>query len=521
MSKNIAKATGLILVINMIVKLSGLLRETAIANSFGATGVTDAYLVAYTLPYFLQSVLGSALVTVVVPILTKYWLEGSEEEASLVGSSLINVVGILLAGLTVLGILVAPGLVHLTAPDLPAENFTLAVQLTRIMFPAVIFMGVGMVITGITNSRFNFALGAAASGVSNIIIIIGACFFTSAGIVGLAWATLISFVGFLLIQIPALKKVGFRYQLVLRWNHPAVKQVLKEIMPIFLGVAVNQIYFAINRIFASGLAEGSITILNYASKLMNLPIGIFVAAVASAIYPALSENAIEKNQKSLAETMKKGMSLIFLVAVPAAVGLIVLRVPIVQLLFERGSFLPDDTQATAFALLFFCIGLVPVAVNMVLTRAYYAMNDVKRPVILGLLSIVVNVIFSFILIEPLAHGGLALANSLAALFNTCLLYIGLLKKVPDLRKTGVLHSLGKMIIAALIMGVAVYFGNRLLGHIGGAGTLWLALRVFLAIGLGCLVYVLAALVLKVNELYDLWEMIRKKVVKRLTKTARE
>ena len=274
-------------------------------------------------------------------------------------------------------------------------------------------------------------------------------------------------------------------------------------------------------IFASGLAEGSITILNYASKLMNLPIGIFVAAVAAAIYPALSENAIEKKQKSLAETMKKGISLIFLVAVPAAVGLIVLRVPIVQLLFERGSFLPDDTQATAFALLFFCIGLVPVAVNMVLTRAYYAMNDVKRPVILGLLSIVVNVIFSFILIGPFAHGGLALANSLAALFNTCLLYVGLLKKVPEFRKAGVLRPLGKMIIAALIMGVAVYFGNRLLGYIGGTGTLWLALRVFLAIGLGCLVYVLAALVLKVNELYDLWEMIRKKVVKRLTKTARE
>ena len=290
MAKNILKATGVVLVMNLVVKLLGFLRETSLANAFGASDLSDAYLSAYTIPYFLQAILGYALVTAVVPTLTKYLVEGDREQADHVASALINLTALLLTVITVLGILVCDWLVKLLAPGYEVEQAALTATLARIMFPSVVFMGVGMVITGICNAHYRFAVSAFAPGMSNIIIIIALLFFSSAyGIWGAAWGTLLSFVGFMLIQLPVLWQIKFKYRLVFDYKHPAVHQVLAQIGPIILGVAVNQIYFAINRIFASWLAEGTISSINYANKLMMLPMGIFVAAVANAIYPALSE----------------------------------------------------------------------------------------------------------------------------------------------------------------------------------------------------------------------------------------
>ncbi len=512
MPPSIARSAGIILIINMAVKILGFLRETFIARGFGATWLTDSYLVAYTLPYFLQAILGYALVTVVVPVLTKYRLEEDSAQASLVGSSLINLMSILLAGLTIIGIIIAPGLVFITAPGLPPEAAALSVKLARIMFPSVVFMGVGMVITGILNSGFRFGWAAFAPGCSNLIIILGVVFFPGAGITGLAYATLISFLGLLLIQLPSLKKSGFKYTLVCDFRHPAVRGVLRDILPIVLGVAVNQIYFALNRVFASGLAEGSISALNYASKLMNLPVGIFVAAVASAIYPSLSARALEKDAGLLAETMEKGLGLVALVAIPSAVGLIVLRNPIVALLFERGAFDAQATQITAYALLFFCLGLVPVALNMVLTRAYYALGDVRTPVMVGLLSIIANIIASLLFLKPLGHGGLALANSLAALINTVILYLGLGKKIPGLITAGFGKALLKMLSASLIMALCLYAFLPLLKALGGYGSAWLALRIGVLVALGAAAYLLAAFFLKVKEIKELLTLIKHKIL---------
>ena len=352
MGKSIMKATGVVLIMNLVVKLLGFLRETFIAGAFGAADVTDAYLIAYTIPYFLQSILGYALVAVMVPVLTKYLVKGDQKEAWYVGSCAINITAILLTVITLLGILVSGIVVRILAPGFEAEQTALTVNLTRIMFPAVIFMGVGMVLTGIANASYHFAVPAFAPGLSNLIIIFTVILFaTTTGVYGLAVGTLVSFIGFFLVQVPVLWRIGFRYRFVLGWHHPDIQQMLRQILPIILGVAVNQIYFAINRIFASGLAEGTISVLNYANKLMMLPLGIFVAAVVSAIYPSLSELALKKNMSQLAVTLKKGLGMICLVAIPAAVGLCVLAEPIIQLLFERGAFTHADTLATALSLI--------------------------------------------------------------------------------------------------------------------------------------------------------------------------
>ncbi|MGI5891408.1 MAG: murein biosynthesis integral membrane protein MurJ [Bacillota bacterium] len=512
MSKNIIKATGLILGINLIVKLLGFLRETSVAWGFGATWLTDAYKVAYTLPYFLQAILGLALVTVVVPVLTRYWVNEQDEEAGRVGSSLINLTAICMVVITILGIACAPGLVFITAPNLPTEAASLAIQMTRIMFPSVLFMSLGMVFTGILNSRYRFAAGAFAPGISNIVIIFTVFLFSSTGIISLAWGTLVSFIAFFLLLLIAVKRNGFHYSLTCDWQHTAVKGVIKDIMPIVLGVAVNQIYAAINRIFASGLSEGSISALDFASKLMNLPVGIFVAAVAAAIYPALAEKALKKDELGLAATMNRGMGLVSVVAIPAAVGLIVLRVPIVQLLFERGAFDAADTSITAYALLFFSIGLLPVAANMILTRAYYAVNDVKTPVIMGLVSIGVNVAASFVLTPYLQHGGLALANSIAAFVNTVLLYYVLRKKLSYLSTHKLMKSMAKVLLAAIIMGGIVWLVMHFSAGLGERDLI-LAARVGLSMIIGAVCYWILAKIFKVEEVTDFSQMIRKKLRK--------
>ncbi len=497
MAKNILKATSVVLVMNLVVKLLGFLRETSLANAFGAGPLSDAYLSAYTIPYFLQAILGYALVTAVVPILTKYLVAGQKEEASYVGSAIINLTAVALAGVTLIGIIICDWLVKLLAPGYGPEQAALTANLARIMFPSVVFMGVGMVLTGICNAHYRFAVSAFAPGMSNIIIIVSLLFFSASyGIFGAAWGTLLSFAGFFVIQVPVLWQIGFKYRPVLDLKHPDVQQLLREIGPIVLGVAVNQIYFAVNRIFASGLAEGTISSINYANKLMMLPLGIFVAAVANAIYPALAEFSLRKNRQSLAGTMKGGLVSVMLVAIPAAVGLALLAEPIIELLFEHGNFDHEATLATAWALVCFTLGLVPMAANMVITRVFYALEDVKTPVRIGALSIVVDVLLSLALYKTMAYGGggLALANSLAALVCCLLMYYYLkFKALPELARQSMLPSLLKIALAAALMGAAVWLTANLL-PLGSA-----LLKTGVGILAGVAVYAAAVLALRIPE----------------------
>ncbi|MGI5824040.1 MAG: murein biosynthesis integral membrane protein MurJ [Bacillota bacterium] len=519
MGKSIVKATGVILVINFFVKILGFLRESFIANAYGAGTLTDAYQIAYTIPYFLQAILGYALVTAVVPVLTKHLVNNNKEEAWYVGSCAINITALGLFAVTAAGILISAVLVKLLAPGFAADEARLTVELTRIMFPSVIFMGVGMVFTGIANASYKFGVAAFAPGFSNIIIIASVVIFASSvGIWGLAVGTLVSFIGFFLIQIPVLWRIGFKYRLVLGLKHPDIRQIMRDILPIILGVAVNQICFAVNRIFASFLAEGSISYLNYSNKLMMLPIGIFVNAVAYAIYPSLSEMALKLDWHKMASTLKRGIGMVCLVAIPAAAGLCVLAQPVVQIVYERGSFDHAATLATAWALMMFTVGLVPISVNMVLTRAFYALEDVKTPVKIGAFIILVDVALSFALFKVMAYGGagLALANSLALLTGTIGMYYYLKRKsLTDLKEGNLLKSLIKMFVSAGVMVLAVLAVRFALVALGIdlLTTHGALLLVTVGICVGVAVYGIMVIALKIEETQMVLNSVKKKFKK--------
>lgn len=516
MQKSILQATTVVLVMNLLAKVLGFGREMVIARVFGANMYTDVYLVAYTLPYFLQAILGFALVTVTVPLLTKYLIDDRKDEAFMVSNYFINLLAIVMAVLSVLGVVLAPLLVKLTAPFFSADAAAMATHLTRIMFPSVIFMSVGMVVTGILNANHRFLAGAFAPGFSSFIIIIGVLLFGSAyGIDTLAIATLASFVGFFLVQLPSLFHMGYRYRPVLSLRHPDVKTVMVTIVPIVMGTAVNQIYFALNRIFASGLAEGSISALNYANKLVNFPGGVFVAAIAAAIYPSFTEYAYKGELKKLASSLEKGIGIVMLLGIPAAIGLMVLQVPIVQLLFEGGAFTHQNTLDTASALFYFSIGLFPFAAVLVLTRVFYAFGDVKMPVYAGIVGIVVNVAGSLLLMGPMAHNGLALANSLSGVVNMLIFFVALKRYLPELKYKPFLDSFVRISLASLVMGAAIYFSKDALfaffGNDGGKGTMMVVL---IGIAGGIALYVLLAFLLRVKEAFYVKEMISQKIHKK-------
>jgi putative peptidoglycan lipid II flippase len=463
MTDIIAKAALMMTVINIASRVLGFVRETVIASVYGATAWTDAYQVAYTLPYFLQTVLGMALVSSVVPLVTRRLARGEREEAWNAANIAMSWVLLLMALLSAGGMICAGMLVSLTAPGFDPPVAAVAARMTVIMFPSIVFMGLAQMATGILNANKSFAAAAFAPGFSSLIIVGGVLAAGGRGVDVLAWATLVSFAGALVVQLPALYRVGYRFRFRLDRRNPEVNRMFAGLLPIFIGTATNQIYLAINRFFASGLSEGSISALNYAGKLMTLPLNVFVLAISSAIFPSLSEMALDKDKGELGRTLRKGLILVLLITLPAAAGLMALRTPVVRLLFQRGAFDAEATGMTASALLWFGPGMGAMAASQILTRAYYALGDVKLPLAAGLASILVNVLASVLWTESMGQGGLALANSLASLFNALLMFVFLRRKLNPWLNGGVLGSLGKALAAAAATGAAAYGVSAAMG----------------------------------------------------------
>lgn len=506
LSKNVTLAAVTVLVMNLIAKVLGFVREMVIARVFGATMYTDAYLVAYQLPYSVQQIVGWAIVTVTVPLLTKHIVGGDRKETDLVANFFLNSTAGLMLIVSVFGVLVSPLLVRLTAPALQAETAELAVQLTRIMFPSVFFVCLGMALTGILNAHRRFGMASFAPAFSSIIIIgVVLLFGKYQGIWGLAWGTLLSFVGFFLIQVPSLLGTGWRYQFCLSRKNKEIQSALASLVPIILGMSVNQIYYMLNRFFASGLAEGSISALNYGAKLAQFPAGVFVSAIAVAIYPLLTEYAIVGDLKRFQDALEKGLGIVLLLSAPAAVGLMVLRVPIVRILFEHGAFTAADTLAASSSLLFYAGGIVAYSLILVLLRVFFSFSDVKVPVYAGLCGIATNIIVSLLLMNSMAHQGLALATTLGSIVNMLVFFFFLRKHLPEMSFRPLLVSSAKIFLASLLMAVVVALTARLLSARGDF-TVLLA-----GISVGVLFYLLLVVLFRMREGRWVKEMILKKI----------
>ena len=507
----IARAAGLVMALFVVSRSLGLLREMVIGHQFGTGGDLDAYLAAFRVPDILfQIVAGGALASAFIPTFASYLAQDREDSAWRLASAVINLVLIITTALATVAVLLAPWLVHtLVAPGFDPERQALTTELMRLMLLTPVIFGVSGVVMGILNARQHFLLPALAPIAYNLGIIGGALILArTMSVRGLAWGVVIGALGHLLVQVPGLVRHGLRYTPTLGLRDPGVHEVGRLMVPRMVGLAAVQVNFLVNTILASGLAAGSLSALNYAWLLMLLPQGVFAQAVATAAFPTFSAQAARGQRAEMRGTLSATLRAVLYLAVPAAVGLIVLRVPLVQLLFERGAFTETSTQMVAWALALFALGLAAHSAVEIVVRAFYAMHDTKTPVTIGVAAMGLNVVLSLVLINAfkavgwMPFGGLALSNSVATTIEIIVLLALIRRRLDGLQGRRLAGSLVRIGLAAAAMGGAVALSARFLG----SASPWLVSGLSIAVGLA--VYGGVSLALGAPEPAAVWTMVR-------------
>jgi putative peptidoglycan lipid II flippase len=404
-------------------RILGFARDMIVALAFGAGPVTDAFFVAYRIPNILRRLLAEgALSTAVVPVFTEYAaLHAGDEMRRLVRATL-GIGLVVLFATTLLGIVGAPWVLRAIAPGFTSDatQEALAVQLTRVMFPYLILVGLSALAMGALNAANRFFAAALAPAVANVGMIAGVLLLArhvDPPILSLAIGVLAGGVGQLLVQLPDLARCGLLVSPSWEPHHPALARMARLLVAAVFGLASVQVMVFVNTILASLLPAGSVSFLYYADRVMEFPLGVFGIALASASLPAMSRQAAEGDTRALAGTLNFALRLAVYICIPATVGLLVLRMPITRVLFERGRFTSADTLATAQALSGYAVGLVGFAAARITAQAFYA---IKRPgvaVRVGALSVAANIVAALALMAPLGHAGLAYASSVGAFVN--------------------------------------------------------------------------------------------------------
>lgn len=512
---NVMEAAGIVMFAIFISRILGFVREMVIANVFGRGYLTDIFYAAFSVPDLMYYLLvGGALSAAFIPVFTSYLAKDDEETGWEVASTFLNITVILLLVFTILGIIFTPWLAPLVAYGFEGEHRLLLIKLMRMMFPAVLFTALAGLEMGILNSYKLFAAPAFGPIIYNICIIAGAVFLGPRfGISGMAVGVVVGAIGSFLLQLPFVLRKS-RYKLVLNLRHPGILRMVSLMIPSLIGLSISQINLIINQNLASGLSGGDITALRLANRLVMFPVGIFAMGISTAIFPTLSRQAAREEITDFKSTLSLGLRSVFLVTVPSAVGFIVLREPIVRLLFERGEFTHADTLSTAYALLFYSLGLVAQSGVQVITRIYYALQDTLTPVKIGLATVLVNVVLNLGLLKftTLSHGGLALANSIAVTINMLVLFFVLRRKIRGADGKRIVVSILKSGIVSVVMGVVVWLAYPILGRIlGDSGTLRQVLQVVGTIFVGIVVFGVGVMVLRMEEAYMVLDIVKRRL----------
>lgn len=510
--RSVALAAGFLMVAMLLSRILGFVREMAVTQVFGRTATTDAFFAAFAIPDLMYNLLvGGALGAAFIPVFTEYLARGQEKEAWYVASSFLNVIVSLLLLFAILGVIFAPALAPLVAYEFKGEQLDLLVFLMRIMFPAVFFTALAGLEVGILNSYQKFKAAAIAPLLYNIAIILGAFFLgPRMGITGLAIGVVVGAILNFSTQLPFVLRQNAGYRLLLfDFQHPGFRKMISLMLPTVIGLSVVQVNLLVNQNLASGLAAGSITALRLANRLMQLPLAIFAMAVATAIFPTVTRQVALGEMRAFRETMSLGLRSVFFITLPAGAGLIALAAPIVRLLFERGEFTAFDTQATAYALIFYSLGLAGQSAIQIITRSYYALQDTRTPVIVALFSALLNIVLSIVFLNAtnLAHGGLALAYSATSAVNMLALFWLLRVKLHGIDGRRLLISFMKAAAASAVMAVAVWWVAEFLGRRLNLDSLaGRTLQVGAGILVGVVVYVLAVVALRMEEVRTVREL---------------
>jgi len=453
--RQIAKAAGIIGAATFLSRVLGFVRDMVVARAFGASLMADAFYVAYRIPSLLRELFAEGSMSAAfVPVFTQTLTIQSRDEARELARAAFSLISVVVSMITVLGIVLAPPIVALIAPGFADDprKAALTTDLTRIMFPYLLWISLAALAMGVLNSLRAFAAPALSPALFNLSII--ATVFILAPrldepVLAVAWGVCLGGLAQLLVQIPGLRRFGMQFGWLWRPSHPGLRRMGLLLLPTLAGLSVSQVNIFINTLLASYLAQGSVTYLYYAMRLVQFPLGVFGVALSTALLPTLSSHAARGDADALRQTVAFGLRLILFITIPAMVGLIALRTPLVHVLFEHGRFLAPDTVGTANAVLCYTVGLWAFAGVRVVVPIFYARQETAIPVIAAVLAVGLNIGLSLAFMGPLQHGGLALATALASVFNFGVLLTVLHRRIGRFGFRRIARSAMQAVIACL------------------------------------------------------------------------
>jgi len=520
-TKQIIKSVGILGIATAISRVLGYIRDAYNAFLFGAGIVSDAFFVAYRIPNMLRDLLAEgALSSAFIPTFVEYLEKKGKKEAFELVNIVLSILLILFSLIILFGVIFTPFIVKAMAPGFAPEAIRLTIKLTRILFPFIAFMGFAAVFMGMLNSLKHFSIPALAPALGNIVMILCGIFICplfgnkpDEQIIGWTLGALFSGLVQVMIQLPQAFKNGFKFKFLLNFKDAGIIKMAKMMAPAVFSNSISQINIVlVNTVIASILGAATVTYLYYGFRLMQLPLGIFGVAIATASFPVISSHVAKNEINELRDTLSFTIRMNLFITIPATLGLIVLSYPINSLLFQHGNFTLNDTIATSNTAMYYALGLTFASCVKVLNPTFFALNDSKTPVKIGIITIFLNVFFSIMFIKPLGYKGLAVATSISAFFNFTFLFFILRNKVGKLDEIEILKSLIKISLASVCMAFICWLSAYVIQRNFNVNSILnKIIWVFVPMTLGIIVYVIISSLLKVKEVNIFLKTIKEKL----------
>lgn len=514
----LARSAGVFGVATITSRILGLARDQVLAYYFGAGDANDAFRVASRIPNLVRDLFAEgAMSAAFVPTFTRQLTLQGREQSWRLASSVINALLIVTGAIVVLGVVFAEPLVRLFASefsDVPGK-LELTIYLTRIVFPFLTLVAVAAVLMGMLNSLGHFFIPALSPAMFNVAVIgMSLAFIPFSSSLGVqpitivAVATLVGGVGQLAIQWPPLRKEGFRYRPVLDLKDEGLHRVLLLMGPGTIGMAATQINVFVNTVLATGEGTGAVSWLDFAFRLMYLPIGLFGVSIATAATPAISRMVAEQDFPRIRSTLAHALGLMLFLNLPATIGLIVLARPIVGVIFEHGNFTAADTIATAAALQLYAIGLIGYSIVRIISPTFYAIGRSRIPVMVSAGSVLVNIALNIALVRVLGYRGLALGTSITAIVNASVQLFLLRREIHGIEGTRIAASFARVVAASAVMG-AVTWGvhTAMLGALPGPALTLQMIRLLVTIGVSMVALAGVAQLLHIQEFAEARDLV--------------
>ena len=532
-AESVVRSAGIVSVAVAMSRLTGLVREMVMARLFGAGFVYDAFLLGFRIPNLTRDLFAEgALSSAFVPIFTQTLAQRGRKEAAVLSNLVATALILIVGAFCLLGFIFSPALVDLLAEgfrQVPGK-FELAVKMTRIMFPFLLLVALAAQAMGVLNACNRFAVPAMASTFFNIgSVVFGLAFgfwlgpvLGIAPITGMAIGVVMGGALQLVWQLPSLRSEGFSFRPSLDWNHPGLREIIRLMGPAILGNAAVQINVMVNTNFASRIpGNGPVSWLGYAFRFMQLPLGLFGVAIASATLPSISRSAGAGNFDEFRRTLSRSLGMVFLLTLPSSIGLMVLGNSMIGAIYQGGKFQAYDTQQTALALSCYAVGLAGYSALKVLNPAFYALHDARTPMIISLISIAVNYATASILLRgtSLGHAGLALSTSAVAIFGAVALFAILRGRIGGIYGRALADSIGRITVASAVMGGAVWLSSHGVEIWLGVGRFARLVDLLISIPFGLIVFYGACRVLRVPELDLATRALAGPILRRLRRNA--